>query len=207
MELQGCRFGRLVVLKKAQNSARVSWVCLCDCGNKVVRAQVDLRSGDTKSCGCLRKELTKIKNTVHGMAKTAAYKKWKGMWARVRNAALEKNKCYANISVCKRWEKFENFFADMGEPPSAYSLDRIDNSKGYNKHNCRWVPLAEQARNTRRLRKYKGVHISAAARNVGLTPDLVFDRINKLGWSVERALATPKRKVLRCLTQKISQDA
>ena len=82
----------------------------------------------------------------------------------------------------------------MGEPPEGFSLDRINNLKGYSKKNCRWVPLAEQARNTRRQRLYKGVCLSEAARAAGLTPDIVFDRVNKLGWTVERALTTPKKQ-------------
>lgn len=201
MELQGVRFGRLTVLRRVEGTKRVAWACACDCGNEVVRAQVDLRRGDTKSCGCLRREQRAIKNETHGATSTAAYKKWKSMWARVRNKHKEKNACYAQVKVVKRWERFENFYADMGDPPEGYSLDRIDNRKGYTKANCRWVPLAEQARNTTRTRKYKGVCLSQAARNAGLAPDVVFDRVNKLGWSIDRALATPKREALRCLKQ------
>jgi hypothetical protein len=101
------------------------------------------------------------------------------------------------VTICSRWKKFENFLVDMGEPPEGYSLDRIDNTKGYSKKNCRWVPLAEQARNTRRQRMYQGICLSEAARNAGLSPDIVHDRVNKLGWSIERALTTPKMKQRR----------
>lgn len=193
MELKGVRFGLLTAVKRTTKGTRVAWECACDCGNRTVAAQLELRNGDTKSCGCLRIAATSAKNTTHGMTHTRAYAKWKGMWARVRNAHLKENHCYIGVAVCKRWEKFENFYADMGELPEGYSLDRIDNKKGYSKSNCRWVPLEEQSRNTRRLRLHKGVHISEAARRVGLNPDVVLDRINKLGWDIDRALATPLR--------------
>ena len=197
MELTGGRFGRLTAVRKATNGKRTAWYCVCDCGAKVVKAQGDLRSGDTRSCGCARRDANIRRNTRHGLTNTPTYKKWQGMWKRVRSPNGSGNACYAGITVCKRWAKFENFLADMGEVPDGYSLDRINNSKGYSRANCRWVPLAEQARNTQRLRFFRGLHISEAARRAGLEPDVVFDRINKLGWDVKRALITPKRNINR----------
>jgi hypothetical protein len=199
MELQGIRFGRLVAKSKTTKGKRVAWDCICDCGARVVCAQVDLRSGDTTSCGCRKSEATAARNTTHGMTQTTTYKKWVGMNARVRNTSRIKNKCYIGVSICKRWAKFENFLADMGEPPTGYSLDRVDNTKGYSPTNCRWVPLAEQARNTRRIRRYNGLSISAAARANNIEADVVFDRINKLGWDVDKALTTPTRHFKRSI--------
>jgi hypothetical protein len=86
----------------------------------------------------------------------------------------------------------------MGEAPLGHSLDRIDNSLGYCKNNCRWVPLFDQGSNksSNRRTTYNGVDdtISNHARANGLKPDVVFDRINKLGWDIPRALATPTRR-------------
>jgi len=194
MELANCRFGRLTALCRTHRGKRVAWVCVCDCGNRVTVAQVELRSGDTRSCGCLRREANINRNTTHGKTRSACYKKWRAMWNRVRATLQDANRCYIGVTVCESWRNFETFYADMGEPPTGYSLDRIDNTKGYNKHNCRWVSLAEQARNTRRLRLHNGVHMSELARRAGLSPDVVLERINKLGWDVDRALATPLRK-------------
>jgi hypothetical protein len=197
MELTGFRFGRLVAETKTMKGKRVAWVCLCDCGVRATKAQVDLRSGDTTSCGCRKNEVTIARNTTHGLANTPAYAKWLGMKARVRNAGLKNNRCYAGVTICSRWSSFENFLADMGQPPNGYSLDRKDNAKGYSKRNCRWVPLVDQSRNTRRIKLYNGVPLSEAARQRGLDPDVVFDRINKLKWSVDRALHTPVRILKR----------
>jgi hypothetical protein len=54
------------------------------------------------------------------------------------------------ITVCVRWEKFENFLADMGEAPPGLMLDRIDNEGNYEPGNCRWTDKWTQARNRRR---------------------------------------------------------
>ena len=193
MELAGVRFGRLTVLRRSITGRRVPWVCQCDCGAVVVRAQGDLRRGDTTSCGCAKRDATVARNYKHGLTNTPTYSKWKGMRKRVRYPGAAGNACYTNVTICKRWEKFENFLADMGECPDGHSLDRINNKKGYSPSNCRWVPLEDQARNTRRLRKVGDTYVSEAARRAGLDPDLVFDRINKLGWDMQRALTTPKR--------------
>lgn len=58
-------------------------------------------------------------------------------------------KYYEKIEVCERWQKFENFLADMGEKPEGLSLDRIDGTKGYSPVNCRWAKASHQSHNIR----------------------------------------------------------
>lgn len=193
MELTGVRFGRLIAQTKTIKGARVAWECICDCGTRTITAQVDLRSGDSTSCGCHKAAVLAVRNTKHGKTNSTTYRKWQGMWSRVRHTDRLKNRAYQGVTVCEQWLDFAAFLADMGDAPLGYSLDRIDNAQGYCKTNCRWVPLAEQARNTRRLRFHNGVYISDAARRAGLCPDVVFDRINKLRWDIDRALTTPLR--------------
>lgn len=191
-------YGLLTVLKKVPSSTRNKWECVCKCGNIVYVAAKELRNGDTKSCGCIRKAQLIERNTTHGMTNTYTYQKWQQMNTRIRDTKNPRNACYLGVSICKRWAKFENFLQDMGEAPDGFSLERVNNKQGYKPSNCRWVPLSEQAANTSRSRivLFNGArkHISAHARDQGLDPDVVLDRINKLGWAVNDALTTPKRR-------------
>ena len=200
LDLTGCTFGRLTVLRLVTGDVGRKWVCQCQCGTIKVCPTKALRRGNVRSCGCLRVETTAERNFKHGLYGTLAYKKWQGMWRRVR-APTGKSTCYAGLSICKEWADFTTFYREMGPCAEGESLDRIDNSKGYNKANCRWVPLAAQAANTSRnvfvTVNGERTHLSAAARANGLDTDVVSDRVNKLGWDVARALNTPVRKLTK----------
>lgn len=119
------------------------------------------------------------------------------MHGRVRHP-VNKSICYKGVEISSVWKEFVVFLHDMGECPNGYSLDRIDSTKGYSADNCRWIPLEEQASNTSKNRKivYNGIEacVSTHAKSKGLHPDLVFDRLNKLGWAIDKALDTPKKK-------------
>jgi len=164
-------------------------------------------SGDAQSCGCIRverlRERSKAGKVDHDKLteeQKRSYRKWAQMWNRVRNP-VGKSKCYDGVSVDDRWRDFYLFFNDMGVPPDGHSLERLDSNGPYSPDNCRWIPLSKQAQNTSRSRKvlYQGEYlcISEHARRLGFSPNVVLDRLNKLGWTVERALGTPARKLNR----------
>ena len=108
---------------------------------------------------------------------------------------------YKNVFVCKRWHTYLNFLADMGERPSEeYSIDRVDVLKGYSPDNCRWATDLEQGRNKRNTRwlEYNGERlcITEWAERLGMKTDTLQKRFDK-GWSAERILTQPLRKVSR----------
>lgn len=158
INLVGRRFGRLIVVrtKRYPNSKEISWVCKCDCGRNKIALGGNLRSGATLSCGCLRKEVLSRIKTIHGHAKkgqnSRAYRSWTSMIDRCTNPNYKQWNYYGGrgIKVCRRWRKFENFLADMGEPPVGTSLDRYPNKNGdYKPNNCRWATAKQQANNRR----------------------------------------------------------
>lgn len=183
IDLTGKRFGRLVVLKKAERARY--WLCLCDCGKKKEIRNDHLRNKKIRSCGCLAKEITRKRSVTHGMSNTRTYMAWTNMKTRCNNPSKHDIKNYGNrgIIVCKRWlNSFENFFSDMGEPPEGKSIERIDNNKGYSPENCKWATRKEQMRNTRynRMVSYRGQTRCVAewAEVLGIKGKILINRLN-----------------------------
>jgi len=89
-----------------------------------------------------------------GEKETRVYRAWANMRTRCTNPKAPNYPRYGGrgVTVCERWRHFENFLADMGEPPPGKSLDRYpDNAGNYEPGNCRWATLSEQNRNLRKL--------------------------------------------------------
>lgn len=197
LDLTGQRFNRLVALERAGKRGRAPlYKCHCDCGSITIARGWDLKTGNTTSCGCWRNE----QHTTHGHStngQSREYAIWHAMRQRCSNKKCTGYKNYGarGITVCDRWLSFENFIADMGlRPGPHYSLDRIDNSKGYSPENCRWATKREQVNNTRVNRRVtiKGRTLTATewAREVGISPYVFRSRLN-IGWHPERALYSP----------------
>ena len=194
IDMIGQKYDRLTVLSKINtNHNGHIYECLCDCGNIKSIEGKSIRSGLTKSCGCIRSQYTSNKNKTHDKTKTGAYKSWKAMKTRCTNSNTPYYKNYGErgISIYERWLNFENFYEDMGDRPEGKTLERIDNSKGYCKENCKWATIKEQNRNTRQVKllTYQGETLCMRewAEKLSIPYPTLQDRIRR-GWDIERAL-------------------
>ena len=203
-DLTGKRFGRLVVIDRAENlkPGVTRWNCVCDCGNKVTTNRTALVSGRSKSCGCLHKETAAKQGSAsakHGEGgKTRLYRVWTNMKTRCQNP---KNKNFERwgargITVCDEWRDSFLAFRDWANNngfEESLSLDRIDNNKGYSPDNCRWVTAKDQARNTRKNRiiEYNGQSkcLSEWSEELGIHINTLINRLKHL--SVEEAFTRP----------------
>jgi len=161
-DLSGLRFGILSVIrffrfKNYSQKRHALWRCACDCGNFSTVQGTSLKSGATKSCGCLRVKISKSRAFRHGHAgdgksrhQSPTYRTWRAMIQRCSSSSSPRSKKYyfaRGVRVCNGWKSFKKFLSDMGERPNGKSIDRIDGRKGYFPSNCRWASLIEQARN------------------------------------------------------------
>lgn len=192
----GNRYGRLTVMLDCGVNKKGSkvYVTVCDCGESKAIVGSYMISGKTQSCGCLKRELTQSRMTTHGDTHSPTYVSWLSM----RNRCLDSShKAYANyggkgIRIDDLWLDYCNFLKDMGSRPNGMTLDRIDNSKGYSKDNCRWATRAEQNRNYNKNVNvtYNGKTqcLKDWATEVGAEYKLFWQRF-KSGWTIEQLLS------------------
>ncbi|HHZ8399246.1 hypothetical protein [Pseudomonas aeruginosa] len=225
IDISGLRYGRLLVVaydSPGKNGGSV-WLCRCECGAEVKVKSSNLRSGSTRSCGCLASEWASalgsnrefvrkraVKVTAHGHSrrglKTPEYRTWLGMKRRCYD---EKYKDFPNwggrgIKVCERWnESFEAFLKDMGPRPAGrYSIDRIDPDGDYCPENCRWATIQQQAsENQRRLTRVEidgtqFTSIAQACAHFGVNVSTAHQRI-KAGIPVDIAVRASGRLAAR----------
>ncbi len=208
IDLTDQKFGRLTVLERTKNQGiQPTWLCQCECGNQIVTQAGNLKNGNTKSCGCLKKETGKKigkQNIKHGHTlngiRSKTYITWYNMIQRCTNLNHRSYKHYGGrgIKVCEAWLSFESFFQDMGERPPNMSIDRIDNDGDYCSENCKWSTPKEQARNmtTNRLITIDDITKCLAewCYQYNLSRDTVDERMRR-GWTPEEALELkPKKK-------------
>jgi len=214
---KGNSYGRLKVLGHQEDErAGAYWKCKCECGEITVVSGASLRKGDTRSCGCLKNDLTSQRNSQrlgkdhpmykHGDTGTRFYKIYKAIEKRCSNPDNQVYDRYGGRGIDCEWSDYLEFKDDMydsyknhveehGEKQT--TIDRIDNDGNYSKENCRWATYKQQARNSsnNRMIEYNGKKQCAAAwAEDEETPDidygLILSRID-YGWSIERALTEP----------------
>ena len=163
------KYNQLTVIKEIEKlvvngHGYRQFLCRCDCGNEKIVTLGKLKRGNTKSCGCLYKARMKEINKTHGMGGTTLYKKWKSMRMRVTNPNNKYYRHYGGrgIKICKRWDRFENFYKDMSISFNEHlmrfgtkdtTLERMNVDGDYKPSNCTWATRKEQANNTRRNKK------------------------------------------------------
>ena len=215
-DLTGAVFGRLKVIHAAgsqrtpNGTVRRMWLCECDCGRTTTVQVANLRSGATRSCGCLREEAMRNANRTHGNSSSREYGSWRAMRERCTNPNNSHYRMYGGrgIRICERWAVFDNFLMDMGPRPAGTTLDRFPDVDGnYEPANCRWATPAQQSRNTTRnvTITWDGetMCLKDWATRLGMTHIALKHRLDR--WPIERAMTTPNRQT-RASTQQEEQE-
>lgn len=198
IDLTGQRFGRLVVIERADNSAdgRARWLCRCDCGQSKTVLGEHLKKGRTKSCGCAKSESSSKRFKKHGGRNSKLYRIWSNMKDRCNNPDCKVYSDYGGrgIKVCKEWiDDFSAFqkWALANGYKEGLTIDRKDNDKGYSPDNCRWTDRKIQGNNKRNCRyiTYKGQRKTVAewSEITGIPHETLLYRLNH-GWETERIL-------------------
>lgn len=194
----GDHHGELVVVMFIRKVVGGSvYKCRCSCGNVKEYYLGNLRSGKSRSCGCKKSKHISEKVRIHGGRHTRLYSIWTNMKTRCSNPNSPNYQTYGakGIKVCSEWDrsfvKFEKWALQNGYEENL-SLDRIDNSKGYNPLNCRWANDKTQSRN----RKYAwfieidGItkHAKEWCLKYGVNYKTAHNRFKKLGWTAQDAV-------------------
>ena len=197
-DITGQTYGKAAVLAYIGTDR---YVCTCSCGNIFHTRGCQLRRGDTTSCGCFHALDTGRRFRVHGGSGTSLYRTWFNMNRRCYDKGDKFYHCYGarGITVCEAWQRpngFGQFQKDMGQRPFPHAqLDRIDNDGPYCKTNCRWATKQQQDSNRRSnvVIKFRGKNqaLFIWCRELNLKYHVVYERLKKLNWSVERSLTTP----------------
>lgn len=220
----GTEFGWLTVVRQvpdvrgyATNQMLQAWACQCRCGKSVTVAGTYLVRGIRKSCGCLSRLLINsgLLGVKHGMTKSREYILWAAMRQRVKSTSPYNRKWYLDrgVKVCQRWDSdFESFLTDLGYRPSPkHSLDRVNSHGHYSCGQCseclandwpmnvRWATANEQGINKRGTR-YATINGETKpwgewCKTIGIRVTTARRRIERDGWSIEKALTTPVRKL------------
>ena len=190
----GKRFERLLVVSQKGTICQ----CICDCGTFHTVESGCLKGSDTRSCGCLQRELVGAKFRTHGDSKSSEHCSWRGAKTRCFNPNDSEFHNYGKrgITMCERWVKsYLNFLKDMGRKPTPkHSLERINVNGNYEPSNCCWATQKQQCNNRRnnRLLTFRGrtQNVQRWAEELGLKKQVINGRLG-LGWTADKTLSTP----------------
>lgn len=180
------RFGRWTVVspRSFSNGIRHLVICVCDCGERRQVVTHSLRSGVSRSCGCLAADEARERETTHGLTDDKLHHIWRGMLSRCRNPNTTSYKDYGGrgIRVCDRWLSFQNFYDDMRPTwQPGLTLERRNNDGNYEPSNCCWIPRSEQSKNRRGVTyletPWGRMSLSEAARRVGIGWSSMHNRV------------------------------
>lgn len=216
IDISGKEFGKLTAIEPIGKSKHneIIWKCKCVCGKQAEATGINLRRGNTKSCGCLKNGLLSkyeikdissenCENTVKENERL--YRIWIGVKTRCYNTNSANYKYYGakGIIVCNEWlHDFQAFYdwAIANGYKDGLTLDRKDNSKGYSPENCKWSTMKEQAQNTSQTIKIscngETKTISEWSDITGIPKNVIKQRIKK-GWDIKKALESPLRRTLK----------
>jgi hypothetical protein len=200
----GARFGLLTVTAQRADDIRY-FTCTCECGAEKPVRRDHLLTGKTISCGCERSRRSSKRahkmhdaNRSHSASNSRAYTTWCAMKQRCQNPNATGYDRYGGrgIYVCQRWQSFENFLADMGQPELGMTIERIDNDGSYTPENCRWASRGDQASNraVNRHITWNGetMNLSQWSERTGIHRNTLEKRVD-LGWPLERVFAPEKQ--------------
>lgn len=212
LQLTGLKFGKWLVINEAgiNKSGHVIWNCKCDCGTEKTVIGNQLKSGWSKSCGCLSREEFIIRETTHGKSKHSLYNIYRGMKQRCYNVNCIAYKDYGGrgIKICDFWlEDFQNFYKDMADTyKPGLTIERKEVNGNYCKDNCVWETRANQAKNRRTNNSIETelgiLTIAEAARIAGVSWFCIYNRY-KRKCPIEKLLL-PANKVGRNINNAIS---
>lgn len=159
----GQKFNRLTILSRVKyEKGHIFYKCECDCGSVIVTTRNNILRGNStqcNSCGDVGRKVNNVVNCANENHYT--YNSYRSMV--LRCSEFDR---YKNVPICDRWLEdsigFLNFLEDMGQRPTNHTLDRIDNSKGYELSNCRWSTVSVQNHNKGKRRDSVGTYIGVS---------------------------------------------
>jgi hypothetical protein len=207
----GMPFGRWTVISKSEKK-RASWLCECRCGTRKDVKCTYLANGQSQSCGCLHREVARSQKGVpkgpqrraresHGLSDSPEYKVWAGLIQRCENENASSHAYYgeAGVTVSRCWrDSFSAFYKSMGPRPTPkHTIERIDETRGYEDDNCVWITQSAQMAHVRSnvniTAHGKTMTVAEWSRQTGIGRTTLRARL-RLGWSHEDAVSVPVDK-------------